>query len=163
MSADLAEKYGVPYFRAAVGEANVVDAMLAHSADFRRRGQRRADRPARGLCPRQFCRHGSVVGRDGRPADEDWRVGRRTAAVRDRQDEDFSSARKAARRARCAGEAIFRRGGRPADGLRLDWADRWLLVRGSNTEPIVRAIAEAPMATEASSLCDAAAKVLATV
>ena len=30
------------------------------------------------------------------------------------------------------------------DGLRLDWPDRWLLVRGSNTEPIVRAIAEAP-------------------
>jgi phosphomannomutase len=49
------------------------------------------------------------------------------------------------------------------DGLRLDWAGRWLLVRGSNTEPIVRAIAEAPTAAEASSLCDAAAKVLAAV
>ena len=30
MSEDLAERYGVPYFRSAVGEANVVDAMLAH-------------------------------------------------------------------------------------------------------------------------------------
>ena len=29
------------------------------------------------------------------------------------------------------------------DGLRLDWPDGWLLVRPSNTEPIVRAIAEA--------------------
>ena len=28
------------------------------------------------------------------------------------------------------------------DGLRLDWADRWLHVRPSNTEPIVRVIAE---------------------
>jgi phosphomannomutase len=28
------------------------------------------------------------------------------------------------------------------DGLRLDWPDKWLLVRTSNTEPIVRAIAE---------------------
>jgi phosphomannomutase len=49
------------------------------------------------------------------------------------------------------------------DGLRLDWPGRWLLVRGSNTEPIVRAIAEAPTAEEARTLCDAAAKVLATV
>jgi phosphomannomutase len=31
-----------------------------------------------------------------------------------------------------------------ADGLRLDWPDRWVHVRPSNTEPIVRVIAEAP-------------------
>jgi phosphomannomutase len=30
------------------------------------------------------------------------------------------------------------------DGLRLDWSDRWVHVRSSNTEPIVRVIAEAP-------------------
>lgn len=30
------------------------------------------------------------------------------------------------------------------DGLRLDWADRWVQIRASNTEPIVRIIAEAP-------------------
>lgn len=42
------------------------------------------------------------------------------------------------------------------DGLRLDWADRWLLVRGSNTEPIVRFIAEAPSVAEAQALCDQA-------
>ena len=42
------------------------------------------------------------------------------------------------------------------DGLRLDWSDRWLLVRGSNTEPIVRFIAEAPTIAEARSLCDRA-------
>ena len=30
------------------------------------------------------------------------------------------------------------------DGLRVDWSDRWVHVRGSNTEPIVRLIAEAP-------------------
>jgi phosphomannomutase len=29
------------------------------------------------------------------------------------------------------------------DGLRLDWDGGWLLVRGSNTEPIVRIVAEA--------------------
>jgi phosphomannomutase len=30
------------------------------------------------------------------------------------------------------------------DGLRLDWEDRWVHLRPSNTEPIVRVIAEAP-------------------
>ena len=49
------------------------------------------------------------------------------------------------------------------DGLRLDWPDRWLLVRGSNTEPIVRAIAEAPTADEAAKLCKTAAEVLAKI
>jgi phosphomannomutase len=47
------------------------------------------------------------------------------------------------------------------DGLRLDFPNRaWLLVRPSNTEPIVRAIAEAPTAAEAESLCRQAAMAL---
>jgi phosphomannomutase len=29
------------------------------------------------------------------------------------------------------------------DGVRVDWADRWVSVRASNTEPILRIIAEA--------------------
>ena len=29
------------------------------------------------------------------------------------------------------------------DGLRLDWPDAWVHIRASNTEPIVRVIAEA--------------------
>ena len=43
------------------------------------------------------------------------------------------------------------------DGLRLDWDDKWILVRPSNTEPIVRAIAEASSMADAKALCDAAA------
>jgi phosphomannomutase len=38
------------------------------------------------------------------------------------------------------------------DGLRLSWADRWLHVRPSGTEPIVRLIAEAPTGAEAEAL-----------
>ena len=38
------------------------------------------------------------------------------------------------------------------DGLRLAWRDRWLHVRPSGTEPIVRAIAEAPTMAEAQAL-----------
>ncbi len=39
------------------------------------------------------------------------------------------------------------------DGLRLDWNNRWLHVRPSNTEPIVRVIAEAPEEADARGLC----------
>ena len=38
------------------------------------------------------------------------------------------------------------------DGLRLSWQDRWLHVRPSGTEPIVRLIAEAPTADDAEAL-----------
>jgi phosphomannomutase len=41
------------------------------------------------------------------------------------------------------------------DGLRLDWPDRWVHVRASNTEPIVRVIAEAAEPAEARALADA--------
>jgi phosphomannomutase len=38
------------------------------------------------------------------------------------------------------------------DGLRLSWPDRWVHIRPSGTEPIVRVIAEAPNAEEAEKL-----------
>ncbi len=40
------------------------------------------------------------------------------------------------------------------DGLRLTWRDRWLHVRPSNTEPIIRLIAEAPTGALAQALVD---------
>jgi phosphomannomutase len=40
------------------------------------------------------------------------------------------------------------------DGLRLAWRDRWLHVRPSNTEPIIRLIAEAPSGAAAQDLVD---------
>jgi phosphomannomutase len=48
------------------------------------------------------------------------------------------------------------------DGARFDWPGKWLLVRASNTEPIVRAVAEAPTAEEARRLCEEASAVLST-
>jgi phosphomannomutase len=46
------------------------------------------------------------------------------------------------------------------DGLRLDWADRWVHVRPSNTEPVVRVIAESPTEAETATLCEEAAACL---
>ncbi len=49
------------------------------------------------------------------------------------------------------------------DGLRLAWRDRWLHVRPSNTEPIIRLIAEAPSGAEgrAQELVDEARRICA--
>jgi len=41
------------------------------------------------------------------------------------------------------------------DGLRLSWPGRWVHLRPSGTEPIIRFIAEAPSAAEAGTLIDA--------
>jgi phosphomannomutase len=46
------------------------------------------------------------------------------------------------------------------DGLRLSWDDRWLHVRPSGTEPIVRLIAEAPSPAEAHALVAAGRELL---
>jgi len=40
------------------------------------------------------------------------------------------------------------------DGLRLAWPDRWLHVRPSGTEPIIRLIAEAPSSASAERLIE---------
>jgi len=40
------------------------------------------------------------------------------------------------------------------DGVRVDFADGWVHLRASNTEPIVRVIAEAATAARADELCD---------
>ena len=46
------------------------------------------------------------------------------------------------------------------DGLRLAWSDRWLHVRPSGTEPIVRLIAEAPTQADAEALVAASRELL---
>ena len=163
MSEDLAKRYGVPYFRAAVGEANVVDVMLAHNAVFGGEGNGGPIDPRVGYVRDSFVGMALLLDamaarqmKIGQLADELPRYEivktkisfppEKLPAALDALEKRFSDA--AANR---------------LDGLRLDWPDRWLLVRGSNTEPIVRAIAEAPTAAEASSLCEAAAKVLAAM
>src|SRR5262249_52560181 len=46
------------------------------------------------------------------------------------------------------------------DGLRLDWPDCWIHVRPSNTEPVVRVIAEAPDVEKAQNLCREAGELI---
>lgn len=46
------------------------------------------------------------------------------------------------------------------DGVRLDWPERWVHIRPSNTEPIVRLISEAPLKEEALRQADEIASIL---
>jgi phosphomannomutase len=46
------------------------------------------------------------------------------------------------------------------DGIRLDWPDKWIHVRSSNTEPVLRLISEAPDEATAQALIDEVRRVL---
>jgi phosphomannomutase len=163
MSQDWAERYGVPYFRSAVGEANVVDAMLAHDAVFGGEGNGGPIDPRVGYVRDSFVGMAQLL--DAMAA--------RRITIAQLADElpryeivktKISLSPEKLPAALDALEKHFADASSDRlDGLRLDWPGRWLLVRGSNTEPIVRAIAEAPTAAEASALCEAAATMLAAV
>jgi phosphomannomutase len=49
------------------------------------------------------------------------------------------------------------------DGLRLDWPNRWVIIRGSNTEPIVRVIAEGQTAAAAEDMANAIVGLIETI
>jgi phosphomannomutase len=160
MSEDLAAKYGVPFYRSAVGEANVVDKMLETGAILGGEGNGGVIDPRVGLVRDSFVGMAllleAMASRD-RPishlADELPRyciVKTKITLASDKVATGFEALQRHFAGARC--DCL--------DGVRFDWPGKWLLVRASNTEPIVRAIAEAETPEEAQRLCDEAAKVL---
>jgi phosphomannomutase len=48
-------------------------------------------------------------------------------------------------------------------GIRFNWDDKWLLLHPSNTEPIVRLIAETKSSDATQALCDEAAQAVAAI
>jgi len=153
MAQDIAEKYNVPFFRAAVGEANVVDAMLKHGAILGGEGNGGVIDPRVVLVRDSFVGMAMILEamavRDlpvGQLADELPRY--EIVKTRISLPPERIPAALAAVESHFA-DAVADR----LDGLRLDWPGKWLLVRASNTEPIVRAVAEAPTAAEAQRLC----------
>ncbi|MGO8752838.1 MAG: phosphoglucosamine mutase [Thermoguttaceae bacterium] len=160
MSEDLAQRYGVPFFRSAVGEANVVDCMLAHKAVFGGEGNGGPIDPSVGLVRDSFVGMAQLL--DAMAARE-LPISRlagelpRYSIVKTkmRVGQDRVAAALAVLEKHFAGAKADR-----LDGLRLDWPEGWLLVRPSNTEPIVRAIAEADTEECASGWCREAAEVI---
>jgi phosphomannomutase len=160
MSEDLAKSHGVPFCRSAVGEANVVDAMLAHNAVFGGEGNGGPIDPRVGLVRDSFVGMAQLL---DAMADRNAKISQladelpRYWIVKTKITLDSS-------RVPAALDALQQRFPEAAadrlDGLRLDWPGRWLLVRPSNTEPIVRAIAEARSEPEARAMCDRAAETI---
>ncbi len=160
MTEDLAKKYGVPFYRSAVGEANVVDEMLKRKAVLGGEGNGGVIDPRVVLVRDSFTAMALIL--DAMAA--------RNLPVSALADElpryEICKAKISLPKEKLsAGLTAIEKHFKDAradrlDGLRLDWDDKWLLVRGSNTEPIVRAIAEAPTAAEAERLCAEATVVL---
>jgi phosphomannomutase len=161
MSEDIARKHGVPFFRSKVGEANVVDLMLEKDAVIGGEGNGGVIDPRVGLVRDSFV--GMALTLDamaarGLPVSQladdlpHYAIHKTTIAV---AAGEISTALDTLERH--FGDATADR----LDGLRLDWpGGAWLLVRPSNTEPIVRAIAEAPTIAEAKAICEQAARAI---
>ena len=161
MTQDVAAKYKLPFSRSAVGEANVCDEMIAQNAVFGGEGNGGVIDPRVGYVRDSFAGMALMLDLLAARSEPLSRVAAslpRYEIVKTKMtlDADRWRAGPAALRKHFADAAAS-----TLDGLRLDWPDKWLLVRASNTEPIVRAIAEAPTAAEAQRLCDEAQHVLA--
>ena len=163
MAQDLAKKYGVPFHRSAVGEANVVDRMLATSAAFGGEGSGGPIDPRVGFVRDSFVGMALVL---AAMAARQLKVSQLVAEL-----PRYEIVKQTLQLAPGTLPAVFNaveRHFRDAqsdrlDGLRLDWPDRWLIVRGSNTEPIARLIAEAPTAAAAQELITQASAAIASL
>ena len=149
MAAAIAARHGVPCHVAAVGEANVVDAMLACKAVVGGEGNGGVIEPrvvlvrdslvAMALVLERLATGGPGATIDGMARALPQRVMKKTKIdlTPDVQGPGLAAALERIERAFPHARASR------LDGLRLDVPGGWLLVRASNTEPIVRLVAEA--------------------
>ncbi|MFN9538035.1 MAG: phosphoglucosamine mutase [Planctomycetota bacterium] len=161
MAADICQSHGSRLVLSAVGEANVTDRMLLDQAVYGGEGNGGPIDPRVGYVRDSFVGMAQVLdcmARLNLPLSQlaarlpqyaihktTIAIGRdRIAGLLNRLRDHFADATPS-----------------NLDGLRLDWPDSWLLVRASNTEPIVRAVAEAKSADRARELCAATARLAA--
>ena len=152
---DIAAQESCMCHRSAVGEANVVDRMLEVGAAIGGEGNGGVIDPRVGLVRDPFIGMGLVLNlmaETGRKLSELVAELPAYHIVKDRYTVDPGRLPEL-----FAALAAQWPEARPnhQDGLRLDWDDRWVHVRPSNTEPIVRVIAEARREDEARALCRA--------
>ncbi len=163
MSEDIAHKYGVALRRSAVGEAHVCTLMQEIQAVFGGEGNGGPIDPRVGYVRDSFVGMALIL---DAMAKQTQTVSELVAEL-PRYEIYKTKLTLAPERLAEAWQALethFRDAqASRLDGLRLDWPDRWLLIRASNTEPIVRLIAESPQQTTSQELCSAAAEVLQRV
>jgi phosphomannomutase len=157
---DVARRFGAECHRAAVGEANVVARMRQVGAVIGGEGNGGVIDPRVGWVRDPFIGIGLIL---NRMADTGKRLSELVAElpayciVKEKVtvERQRLPAAFAALEGRWPGARVDRQ-----DGLRFDWDDRWVQVRPSNTEPVVRVIAEAPRRGDAEALCRDAGQVL---
>ncbi len=165
MLGDIANKFGARVERTAVGEANVVSELKRHTISFGGEGNGGVIWPevtyvrdslssmalVLALCARTGKSISELVGEINAlsPSGNGYSIVKRKVAVVDRASATKLIEEVAARYEGQPGAKIDRR-----DGVWVDLSERgaWLHVRSSNTEPIVRLIAEAPTLAEAEEL-----------
>jgi phosphomannomutase len=162
----LASRQGCPVLRTPVGEINVVERMLVEDALLGGEGNGGVIDPRVGYVRDSFAAMALVLdlmAATGESLSHLVAGLPRYAMIKDQYPIAKNAAGESSSRsdgtdvtalwdrieAACADARADRR-----DGLRLDWDDRWVHVRASNTEPIVRVIAEAPDAGLARQLAD---------
>jgi phosphomannomutase len=148
---DVAREFGVELHRAPVGEANVAHAMRRVGAVVGGEGNGGVmlpdlhlgrDAPLAAALVLELLAHGGRTVRglvDGAPR---YTIVKAKAPRGGGLDAVYAALER-----ELAGAELDTQ-----DGLRLSWSDRWLHVRPSGTEPIVRLIAEAPTAEAAEDL-----------
>lgn len=160
MSQDIAERHGVPFFYSAVGEANVCDMMIERDAVIGGEGNGGIIDPRVGYVRDSFI--GMALLLDAM-AERDAPISSladelpRYAIVKSKVQIAVEALPEilTAIKSHFADAQIGE-----LDGLRLDWPDKWMLIRASNTEPIVRIIAEADTESEASKMVNDAAAIV---
>ncbi len=159
---DVAQRHGFTVYRTPVGEINVVDGMLALGAELGGEGNG-------GVIygPLHYGRDGllgialiiDILARERVPLSElITRIPRYTIVKRKASVDPEIRGRvlESLRNAAPIRNAELD----TCDGVKLIWSDRWLHVRPSNTEPVVRIIAEAPTDRDANDLCDFATSLI---
>ena len=157
---DIARASGCEFFRSAVGEANVVAAMRATQAVIGGEGNGGVIDPRVGWVRDPFVGMAMIL---NLMADTGQSLSELIAGLppyamlktKYTVPKENLSAALAAIEQRWPEAKVNKQ-----DGLRLDWPDRWVHVRPSNTEPVVRVIAESPTVDETKALCDEAAACL---
>jgi phosphomannomutase len=160
VTADIAAKYGCEFHRSHVGEANVVARMKAVGAIVGGEGNGGLIEPRVGYVRDSFASMAYVLAgltEREQPLSAWVETLPKYTIVKDKitcEREKVAAA--------CAGLKKHYAGAvaTEGDGLRLDWPDRWVQVRASNTEPIVRVISEAPDGDQARRLCAEAIEIV---
>jgi phosphomannomutase len=149
---DVAAAAGAPLIRAPVGEVHVATRMRTERAAIGGEGNGGVILPELHLgrdAPLGAALVLQLLIEEGRPLSAIVRDHPSYVIVKDkldRPDASLDAVYDALRTAFPGAEADTQ------DGLRLAWPDRWVHVRPSGTEPIVRVIAEAPTAADAREL-----------